>query len=245
MLKLIHHPLSAPSRKIRLQLAEKDLEFQLELEKPWERREAFLLLNPAGEVPVLLAEDGTPIADATAISELLEEVHPEPQLLGSTPLERAEVRRLVGWFDGKFWREVGRNLVEEKIFRRLYGQGGPDSLALRAGRANIHAHLDYIGWLSLRRNWLAVSVSLWRYRRRRASLDRRLCRRCALERARGRQALVCARQIAAELPAVACRPAARRAAAAALRGSGFLENAHKKEHCRDSPGPWHVLQEHG
>jgi len=74
MLKLIHHPLSAPSRKIRLQLAEKDLEFQLELEKPWERREAFLLFNPAGEVPVLLAEDGTPIADATAISELLEEV---------------------------------------------------------------------------------------------------------------------------------------------------------------------------
>ena len=63
MLKLIHHPLSAPSRKIRLQLAEKDLEFELELEKPWERREAFLLLNPAGEVPVLLAEDGTPITD--------------------------------------------------------------------------------------------------------------------------------------------------------------------------------------
>jgi glutathione S-transferase len=155
MLKLIHHPLSAPSRKIRLQLAEKEIEFELELEKPWDRREAFLLLNPAAEVPVLIAEDGTPIADATAISELLEEVHPEPPLLGATPLERAEVRRLVGWFDGKFWREVGRNLVEEKIFRRLYGQGGPDSLALRAGRANIHAHLDYIGWLSLRRNWLA------------------------------------------------------------------------------------------
>ena len=58
-------------------------------------------------------------------------------------------------FEGKFWREVGRNLVEEKIFRRLHGQGGPDSQALRAGRTNIHAHLDYVGWLSMRRNWLA------------------------------------------------------------------------------------------
>jgi len=143
MLKLLHHPLSAPSRKVRLQLAEKDIEFELELEKPWERRDGFLRLNPAGEVPVLLAEDGTPICGAWAISELLEEVHPEPSLLGGSTLERAEVRRLVGWFEGKFWREVGRNLVEEKIFRRLYG------------RANIHAHLDYIGWLTMRRNWLA------------------------------------------------------------------------------------------
>ena len=155
MLKLLHHPLSAASRKIRLHLAEKDIEFELELEKPWERREAFLRLNPAGEVPVLLAEDGTPICDSAAISELLEEAHPEPPLLGATTLERAEVRRLVGWFEGKFWREVGRNLVEEKIFRRLHGQGGPDSQALRAGRTNIHAHLDYVGWLSMRRNWLA------------------------------------------------------------------------------------------
>lgn len=155
MLKLLHHPLSASCRKIRLQLAEKDIEFEMALEKSWERREAFLRLNPAGEVPVLLAEDGTPIADATAISELLEEVHPDPPLLGAATLERAEVRRLVGWFDSKFWREVGRNLVEEKIFRRLYGLGGPDSNALRAGRANIHGHLDYIGWLTVRRNWLA------------------------------------------------------------------------------------------
>ena len=49
-----------------------------------------------------MAEDGTPICGARAISELPEEVHPEPWLLGAPTLERAEVRRLVGWFEGKF-----------------------------------------------------------------------------------------------------------------------------------------------
>lgn len=155
MRRLIHHPLSAPSRKVRVQLKEKGLEATLEIEKPWEGRAEFLALNPAGEVPVLVEEDGAVLADATAIAEYLEEIYPEPALLGTTPAERAEVRRLVGWFDGRFWREVARILVEEKIMKRLTGAGGPNSTALRTGKTNIHAHLDYIGWLTLRRRWLA------------------------------------------------------------------------------------------
>jgi len=155
MRTLIHHPLSAPSRKLRVQFGEKRLEATLEVEKPWEQRPEFLAVNPAGEVPVLVEDDGSVLADATAIAEYIEELYPEPSLLGTTPAERAEVRRLVGWFDGKFWREVGRPLVEEKIMKRLTGAGGPDSAALRSGKTSIHPHLDYIGWLSLHRRWLA------------------------------------------------------------------------------------------
>ncbi len=152
---LYHFPLDPYSRKVRIALDEKQLAFALELERPWERREAFLALNPAGEVPVLVEPDGAAFADPTAICELLEERYPEQPLLGADPVNRAEIRRLVGWFDGKFHREVTRNLVDEKIGKRLAGRGGPDSAAIRAGKANIHVHLDYIGWLSDRRRWLA------------------------------------------------------------------------------------------
>ncbi len=155
-MRTLHHlPLDTGSRKIRILLAEKGLEFELKMEKIWERRLSFLQLNPAGEVPVLLEADGTSIAGAGVIAEYLDEAYPEPGLLGRTPLDRAETRRLVNWFEVKFQREVTRNLVDEKIMKRFLGQGGPEASAIRAGLANVHYHLDYIAWLSERRRWLA------------------------------------------------------------------------------------------
>lgn len=155
MRTLFHHPLSAASRKVRVTLAEKRLEFTGQIEKPWERREEFLLLNPSGDVPVLVEEDGLVVAGHGPICEYLEEVSPDWSLLGRTLGERAEVRRLVAWFDEKFGREVTEMLVGEKLFKRFSGQGTPLAQAIRAGLANIHYHLDYIGWLSERRTWLA------------------------------------------------------------------------------------------
>src|SRR3546814_8320159 len=87
--------------------------------------------------------------------EYLEERYPEPSLLGSDPVDRAEVRRLTSWFGEKFHREVTANLVDEKIMKRFLKLGTPNSGAIRAGLANIHYHLEYIAWLSDRRRWLA------------------------------------------------------------------------------------------
>jgi glutathione S-transferase len=155
MRRLYHFCLQPASRKLRILLKEKGLEFELQAENAWERRDAFLALNHAGETPVLVEEDGTALGDATAIAEYLEEIHPSPGFLGETPTARAEVRRLVGWFDAKFNREVTANLLEQKVLRRLKGNGGPDSQAIRNGNANIHTHLEYIAWLIDRRRWLA------------------------------------------------------------------------------------------
>lgn len=154
MRKLYHHCLSAPSRKIRLALAEKGYDFDLLAEKVWDRRPEFLALNPAGEVPVLVEEDGYVIVGAPAISEYLEEINPKSTLLGADAIERAETRRLCAWFDEKFAREVTDNLVGEKLLKRLQGQGQPYAPAIRAGLSNIHYHLDYIAYLSESRKWL-------------------------------------------------------------------------------------------
>lgn len=155
MRTLYHLPLDPGSRKIRILLAEKGVAVELKVEKVWERRRSFLRINPAGEVPVLIESDGTSIAGAGVAAEYLEEAYPEPNLLGEDPIDRAETRRLVNWFETKFQREVSQNLVDEKIMKRFLGLGQPDASAIRAGHANVRYHLDYLSWLSERRRWLA------------------------------------------------------------------------------------------
>jgi glutathione S-transferase len=152
---LYHLWLSPFARKIRVVLQEKSLDFTMKIEKVWERRPEFLALNPAGEVPVLIEPDGAVLADHTAIAEYLDEVYREKLLLGLNAPDRAEVRRLCAWFDIKMNAEVTENLVGEKIMKRFLGFGQPNSSAIRAGHANIVHHLDYIGYLTERRRWLA------------------------------------------------------------------------------------------
>jgi glutathione S-transferase len=151
---LYHSLLSAASRKVRVVLAEKNLDFTMKAEKPWERRPEFLALNPAGEVPVLIDGDNV-LAGTDAIVEYLDETYREKMLIGINPLDRAEVRRLVAWFDVKMDREVTENLIGEKMMKRMIGEGQPNSQAIRAGHANLPHHLDYIGYLVDRRRWLA------------------------------------------------------------------------------------------
>lgn len=155
MRTLYHVWLHPFSRKVRLALAEKKLEFELQVERIWERRTAFLAMNPAGDVPVLVENDGTILSNSQVICEYLEEVYPDVNLLGRDPLQRAETRRLVGWFDVKFSREVTDNLVGEKLMKRFLKLGEPHGPSIRAGHANIHYHLDYIGFLCEKRKWLA------------------------------------------------------------------------------------------
>jgi len=156
--RLHHHPLDPPSRRVRLAMGEKALAYETVVEKPWDPGEEYLELNPSGEVPTLVIEsEGEEIVlcDATAICEYLEETVTKHSLLGTDPVARAEVRRLVNWFECKTWNEVTSCLVGEKAIKRLQGKGEPDSGKIRAGYHNIHAHLDYIGWLAGQRNWLA------------------------------------------------------------------------------------------
>lgn len=154
MLRLYHQPVCPFSRKIRLILREKNLAAELVEVEPWRREPELLALNPAAEVPVLV-EGETVVADSAAIADYLQEAHGEPDLLGRTQATRNEVRRLVGWFDVKFRREVTDLLWGEKLLRRLKRNGVPSSEALRAGAANIRGHLAYIGYLYEDRRWLA------------------------------------------------------------------------------------------
>ena len=134
-------------------------------ESPWELRPSFLAKNPAGELPVLDMENGLTLCGAYSISEFIaEEIAAAPQpgaprmaeLFPGNREERAEVRRLADWFQGKFDREVTRELLFEKVYQRMRPNGvPPDPDMLRAVRSNLRYHLSYISYLSDTRRWLA------------------------------------------------------------------------------------------
>ncbi|MEM7041778.1 MAG: glutathione S-transferase family protein [Pseudomonadota bacterium] len=154
MLKLLHFPLCPYSRKVRLALAEKELDVTSEAIEPWLYSNDLKTGNPAAEVPIL--EDRSRIiSDSGVIVEYLEETQRGHTLIGKEPSQRAEIRRLMAWFDKKFTREVTDLIWYEKLIKRLRDKGTPDSAAVRRGLANIHEHLDYVGHLFDRHHWLA------------------------------------------------------------------------------------------
>ncbi len=157
MHRLYHQPLSPFCRKIRLVLAEKRIEVQLIEEKVWEKNLDFLRLNPAGKVP-MLRMNGLILAESSAIFEYLEETVPEPPLLPRGAEARVEARRLMNWFDDKFHHEVTANLLYERVNKKLEGTGYPDSRKIQAGSKNIKYHIDYMGWLLEKRDWLAGNM---------------------------------------------------------------------------------------
>ena len=152
---LHHHELYASSRIIRLVMAERGIVCLPKSERPWVRNENFLRLNPAGEVPVLMTEDGKAICGATVIAEYLEEIEEQTPLIWGSADERAEIRRLTDWFEVKFTREVGAPLLNERFIKRFVNNGQPSSLVIRAAMTNLHIHLDYLDWLTEQGNWLA------------------------------------------------------------------------------------------
>ena len=155
MARLYHYPLSAPARFIRLLCIEKGLDVTLSEERDWDPRREFLMLNPAGEVPVLVWDDGTVFSGSRAIAEYLEEVFSTPNLLGETPEERAETRRLVDWFHSKVGSEVTRHTMTEKLLKPVFGLGEPDSEAVRCAAHNLKTHLRYVEYLTDDQNYLA------------------------------------------------------------------------------------------
>ncbi len=156
MRRLYHLPLSPFCRKVRIALAEKGLGFELRVELPWDRREEFLALNPAAEVPALVEEgERLVIAGSQPICEYLDEAYPDRRLLGFDPAARAETRRLTEWFDQKFQREVTSYILYEKVNKRLMGGGIPSGDTLRAGQSNLRVHMNYLTYLTERRRWLA------------------------------------------------------------------------------------------
>ena len=158
MYKLYHHPLCPFSRKIRIFLAAKEIEFELVVENFWERRKEFLAINPASAVPVLFdQENNFFICNSSAIIEYIEEKHCKNiNFIGDSLVGKAEARRIQGWFDDKFYYEVSKYILAEKYFNRFSPiSHQPNSEILAIARHNLNSHLGYIEYLIENQKYLA------------------------------------------------------------------------------------------
>lgn len=96
---------------VRMFAAEKGFAFsdtvKVDLAGGENRREPYLSKNPSGQLPCVELDDGAFVAETIAICELIEELQPEPALVGSTPQERAETRQWVRRVEWKVVQPMG------------------------------------------------------------------------------------------------------------------------------------------
>ena len=154
MVLLVHNSVLPQCRKIRILMSEKKMLFVLKEENPWKLSKDIMKINPAGELPVFIY-DGNIISGNYAITEFLEETYTQNRLINGNNKERAEIRRLIDWFDNKFSREVYQYIAGEKIYKRFALQQTPESRRIKAGINNLRFHLEYIDWIVERNNYLA------------------------------------------------------------------------------------------
>lgn len=137
-MKLYDCAVAPNPRRLRMFLAEKGIDIpkvEIDLLNGENLQAAFLAVNPRGLVPTLELDDGTRFDEVMAICRYFEALHPEPALLGGTPLERALVtsqqRKME--FDGMIaGSEVFRNQNPAFAQRSLPGTGGAPTQAIPA-----------------------------------------------------------------------------------------------------------------
>jgi len=156
---LFHFAFDPGSRAVRLALGEARMEFSETLVRPWEDGCPVAAMNPSGMPPVLqvtdAGKDPLTLCEPAAILGWLEERTSEPFLLPVDAAERAEVRRLLAWFERRFTDEVNAVLLHERMEKPLLRLGPPEARALRAGREALKSHLTMMEGLLTRRDALA------------------------------------------------------------------------------------------
>ncbi len=116
-MKIVEQSRAPSPRRVRIFLAEKGIAVpceQVDLMKLDHRSPRFAEMNAMQQVPVLVLDDGTAIAESVAICRYFEELQPEPPLFGTGALERARV---------EMWQrrvEFGLLSTVASVFRHLY-----------------------------------------------------------------------------------------------------------------------------
>ena len=116
MLELVGYPYSPYVRKVLVVLEHKGLPYRLDPLDPFTETERLRPLNPAGTVPVLVA-DGTPVPDSAAICAWLEAYRPEPAVYPADPERREATDALVRWADEELVLTFGGSLFFQRVVK--------------------------------------------------------------------------------------------------------------------------------
>lgn len=158
MIKLYQSPPSANSRKVRIVLIEKGLDFErvnLDLAKKEHKNPDYLKIHPFGQVPAL-DDDGFAVYDSTIINEYLEDEYPYPPLLPEDSERRTLARLMEDFRDNYF------NLHLTTIYRELRAkpEGQRDQKVIDQAKAEIVKCFERIEKELEGKDYLAGAFSL-------------------------------------------------------------------------------------
>ena len=146
-MKLIGTPTSPFTRKVRVVLAEKRIDYEFVVDPPGDAGTRVPTWNPLGKVPVLITDDGATIFDSRVIVEYLDSASPVTKLIPEDIRQRIQVRRWEALADGCADATVA--LTAEK--RRAAGAQSPTAIARQQGKIDraLEVMSDELG----ARNW--------------------------------------------------------------------------------------------
>ena len=157
MIKLYTFPLSTNSRKVRIALLEKGLEFErvnIDLAKREQKNPEYLKIHPFGQVPAL-DDEGFVVYDSTIINEYLEDEYPYPALMPADSEGRARARLMEDFRDTRF-----NPPFVKLIYEMRKPEAERDANILAAATAEINQCFDRIEKELHGKEYLAGSFSL-------------------------------------------------------------------------------------
>lgn len=127
-------------------------------ERFWERRETFLRLTAAGTVPVLVKKNGLIIPHLYLITDYLLRSYDKHSMEGLLPRDEKlemKAKSIAMWFDEKFFDEVSKLFLYEKVIHTLKIDEHPNVAALNVARYNFQIHLEFLEFLLAKNAFLA------------------------------------------------------------------------------------------
>ncbi|SPR11512.1 glutathione S-transferase family protein [Orientia tsutsugamushi] len=155
MRKVYYYPLCPFSRQLRIILKEVDSVFTLIKEEFWLKKKEFITLNPNGKLPVLIETSGLVVYDIFTIIEYLREIEPNFHFICNEPEKNVAIRKLFTWFNDKFYREVTKIILDEKLIKFLKNYGSPRSDLLKIAKISQKVHFNFITNLLQSNSYLA------------------------------------------------------------------------------------------
>jgi len=136
-MKLLASPASPYTRKVRVVLAEKKIDFETELVDVAPVENPVNAHNPLGKIPTLVLDDGTALYDSRVIVEFLDHASPLNRLIPADFRERVQVRR---------WEALADGVVDAGILVRGGFQLDKQVARMRRGMARLAAELEGKSW---------------------------------------------------------------------------------------------------
>lgn len=120
---ILHDVTQAPNpRRVRIFIAEKGIPVELRqvnMMAGEHKQPDYLAKHPSGKLPALETDDGQFIGESVAICRYLEALHPEPDLLGRTPVEIGRIDMFNRILEFELWSQIGTSWVHGPVVAKM------------------------------------------------------------------------------------------------------------------------------